>query len=284
MENLEQETTSVSYSNKVTLIGYYGGDKTHCLSAWQSTCFDLEEYEVLLNSQYMNESYIDRLFEATSKTKKKTSLELLTFLAENEHHTPFEKSTLHFQVRADIATHIQFLKHRIGVSINTESARYKELLDKYYLPWDWISSDLNVTIDLSDLTVGKIYSTHLSDNGFTDIPADQENVLDALDWYARLGHELYHQACNALTPVLGRKRARESARYFLPYCKQVDFDVMFNFRSFMHFQDLRNSEHAQLEIKEIAEAMLHLVASLEDKPFKESLQAFGYYEEEDEDY
>ena len=48
-------------------------------------------------------------------------------LASEGHHTPFEKSSLHFLVTVDQATHIHLLKHRIGVAINGESARYKEL-------------------------------------------------------------------------------------------------------------------------------------------------------------
>lgn len=43
---------------------------------------------------------------------------LLKFLAENHHETPFEKSSLHFLVNGEIASHIHLLKHRIGVSIN----------------------------------------------------------------------------------------------------------------------------------------------------------------------
>lgn len=38
----------------------------------------------------------------------------------------------------DIATHIHIIKHRIGVSVNGESARYKELGDdKFFVPDDW---------------------------------------------------------------------------------------------------------------------------------------------------
>jgi len=80
-------------------------------------------------------------------------------------------------------------------------------------------------------------------------------------------------ACEQLTKVLGRKRAKESARYFLPYSKQIDFDMMFNFRSFVHFQKLRNSEHAQKEVREIAQKMLELIKQIDN--FKYSLEAFN---------
>ena len=100
--------------NKVELIGYYGNDLVHAQSAWTSTSRDLTEEKI-------------------NRVPK-----LLDMLASEGHETPFEKSSLHFLVTVDQATHIHLLKHRIGVSINGESARYKELKeDKMYIPDDW---------------------------------------------------------------------------------------------------------------------------------------------------
>jgi thymidylate synthase ThyX len=42
---------------------------------------------------------------------------------------------------------------------------------------------------------------------------------------------------------------------------------MFNWRSFAHFQKLRNEEHAQIEIQEIAQKMLALVEETNQFPF-----------------
>src|SRR3954464_13795721 len=95
-------------NNTVELVGTYGGDLTHALSAWTSTSRD------------------------TPQEKLERIPQLLKFLAEHGHHTPFEKSTLHFLVRADTASHIHKLKHRIGVSINGESPRYKEVETSHY--------------------------------------------------------------------------------------------------------------------------------------------------------
>ena len=44
----------------------------------------------------------------------------------------------------------------------------------------------------------------------------------------------------------------------------------------MHFQKLRNDEHAQLEVREVAQEMIELVKNIEGNPFKYSLKAFGY--------
>lgn len=204
------------YTNKVELIGIYGSDKTHACSAWTST------------SRELTEEKIQRL------------PKLLKFLAENSHETPFEKSSLHFLVTADIASHIHCLKHRIGVSINCESARYKELKDdKFYIPIDW---------------------------------PDTEKYN--LEQFCKKSFEEYHNCLARLVEKgFNRKRAKESARFYLTYANQLQFDIMYNFRSFMHFQRLRNSEHAQLEIQNIAKTMLELVKATGQ--FKYSLEAFN---------
>jgi len=219
--------------NAVELIGYYGSDITHAQSAWTSTSRELDEKK------------IERI------------PDLLKMLAEHGHHTPFEKSSLHFLVTVDQATHIHLLKHRIGVSINGESARYKELKeDKMYIPADW------------HVTSGKfntLLSLHFDG---TDTWAD---ILSA---YAQLGNDLYHKALEQFTPVLGRKRAKESARFFKTMNSQITMDVMFNWRSFMHFYHLRADEHAQKEVRELAYKMLDLVKQIEGNPFEHTIKAF----------
>jgi flavin-dependent thymidylate synthase len=260
-----------NHQNLVALISYYGGDESHCLSAWQSTCLDNQDsllplYQESVNDGTSGARRINSLFEDTKKNRRQSPKNLLFNLANAGHHTPFEKSALHFQVRADVASHIQFLKHRIGVSINTESARYKELPDKWYLPSDWAAFDGTGIHLVEDLSEDLAEYPEFNKAG---------DIIDLLDSYSELGHKLYHLTCDRLTPVVGRKRAKECSRYFLPYCKQVDFDVMFNFRSFVHFQRLRNSSDAQLEIQEIAQKMLSLVECIPGNPFQLSLEAFG---------
>jgi thymidylate synthase (FAD) len=208
--------------NKVELLGYYGSDTIHAQSAWTSTSRDLTE-------------------EKLNRVGK-----LLTMLAKDGHHTPFEKSSLHFLVTVDQATHIHLLKHRIGVSINGESARYKELKeDKFYLPKDW--------------------------EGLGD---ETDTWLSRLKTYTDEGNDLYHRCLEDLTPILGRKRAKESARFFKTFNSQISMDVMFNWRSFYHFQQLRNSEHAQLEVRELAQMMLDMVKNIEGNPFGLTIKAF----------
>lgn len=173
-----------------------------------------------------------------TEEKRQRIPKLISELWVNGHETPFEKGSVHFLVNCDIASHIHLLKHRIS-SLNAESARYKELKeDKYYLPEDW-----------TKYWYGK------------------------LEQFTTESNKLYHECLKDLTPILGRKRAKESARYFKTYNSQIQSDVMFNIRSFANFLKLRNSEHAQLEIREIAAEMLSLVSNIDGNPFEHTLKA-----------
>ena len=172
--------------------------------------------------------------------KKSRISKLIQNLWENGHETPFEKATVHFLIDCDIASHIHLLKHRVA-SINAESARYKELKeDKTYIPDDW--------------------------------PVEWQEKLEE---YTNAGNVYYRHCLSQLTPILGRKRAKESARFFKTYNSQIQSDVMFNLRSFANFLKLRNSEHAQKEIQEIAQQMVELVKNIEGNPFKHALKAWN---------
>jgi flavin-dependent thymidylate synthase len=205
------------HTNIVELVGTYGGDETHALSAWTSTSRDLTD------------------------EKRGRIGKLLKMLAENFHETPFEKSAQHFLVTTDLASHIHILKHRISVSVNGESARYKELKDdKFYIPTDWDTDEQVLLIKHCEDSLRK-----------------------------------YHDTLKRLVEKgVSKKRAKESARFYLPYANQLTADVQFNFRSFMHFVGLRNSPDAQLEIKQIAQKMLKLISNTGQ--FDMSLDAFGW--------
>ena len=201
-------------SNTVELIDFAGGDLNHALSAWTSTSRELDE---------------EKLNRVGA---------LLKYLAENKHETPFEKSYIQFLVKCDIATHIHILKHRIGVSVNGQSARYRELSeDNFLIPNDWPK------VEQIKLAV------HIKES-----------------------FKKYHDTVKNLEAAgLPRARAKESARFYLPYGIQLYTDVSFNLRSFAHFINLRLDNHAQKEVRDVARKMLMLASSIPN--FELSLEA-----------
>jgi thymidylate synthase (FAD) len=205
-------------NNIVELLGWYGDDTIIACSAWTSTSREITD------------------------EKRNRIPSLLKMLADAGHHTPFEKSSLHFLIDTDIASHIHLIKHRVGVSVNGESARYKEIKqDKYVVPNDW--------------------------------PEDWQNILKS---YTEKGNDLYHKCvADLVNRGMDKKRVKESARFFKTYNSQISADVMFNWRSFYHFLELRNKPDAQKEIREIASEMLRLVKQIDGHPFKHTIDAFN---------
>ncbi len=230
----------MDYKNTVELLGHYGSDTVIAQSAWVSTSRELTEEK---------------------KERIPKLIEQLWNAEPVPHGTPFEKAIVHFLVTTDIATHIQIIKHRIS-SANAESARYKELKeDKYYLPQDWEG------IETSDGAGLEMYEYE------QDV---YPTWLENLKRFTEYGNLLYHECIKDLTPILGRKRAKESARFFKTYNSQITCDVMFNMRSFHNFLTQRMDDHAQLEIQEIGKEMLNLVRNIEGEPFKHTLNTWGF--------
>jgi flavin-dependent thymidylate synthase len=224
--------------NTVELIGWYGGDKAIARAAWTSTQSDVE-----------------------AKTGEQIRNLIVNVLWNNDtgkpHKTPFERGIVEFNVTCDVASHIHLIKHRLA-NINGESARYKELKeDKYYLPEDWIG--IKDSFGYKENWDEKFYTW-----------------FETLDSFTSLSNELYHKCIVDLTPVLGRKRAKESARFFKTYNSQLTLSVMMNMSCFQNFLKLRMDDSAQLEIREIASKMLDCVSSIDGSPFKYTLEAFGY--------
>jgi flavin-dependent thymidylate synthase len=228
--------------NNVELIGWYGGDKAIARAAWTSTQIDVD-----------------------NKTDEQIGDLIKKKLWNNEsgkpHKTPFERGIVEFNITCCQPSHIHLLKHRLA-NINGESARYKELKeDKMYLPEDW--NGIEVNWDNSDFLV---------EDTFGGIKTWKE----VLEMHTETGNKLYHQCIQELTPVLGRKRAKESARYFKTMNSQLTLSVMMNMSCFYNFYSLRADDAAQVEIQDIANQMLDCIKNIEGNPFEHTLNAWGY--------
>ena len=229
--------------NTITLIGWYGGDKAIARAAWTSTQIDVE----VKTDEQIEDLLVNKLWNNGSG---------------KPHKTPFERGIVEFNITCEQASHIHMIKHRLA-NINGESARYKELKeDKYYLPEDWTwKSQSEETINiLKNNWIGK----ELADLSWKQV----------LESYTELGNLLYHLSLKDLTPILGRKRAKESARFFKTMNSQITLSVMMNMSCFYNFYSLRADDAAQKEIQYIAEEMLQCIKNIEGNPFKHTIKAF----------
>lgn len=163
--------------------------------------------------------------------------ELVARLARDGHSTPFEYVDFVFWIRLPIFTDRQHMTHRIA-SHNGLSGRYRTM------PKDFFSMPNDVR--------GILQSAG------NDIIAKEYRELceDATDSYSVWLEDLKSAQAEGTITNDQYKRAREVLRGVLPTSGMTERMTKMNLRSFANYQRLRNSDHAQPEIRRVAELML----------------------------
>jgi thymidylate synthase (FAD) len=156
---------------------------------------------------------------------------LIRFLMRERHGTPFEHGYFRFIVKAPIFVVREHHRHRSGHSYNEWSGRYSKLEPEFYVPDDVRTQ------------VGKpgAYTFEPVE------PAVRESAREEIRSAAEGAFAAYER-------MLEQGVAKEVARMVLPLALYTKYFWSCNPRSLMHFCSLRNSEHAQLEIREYAKA------------------------------
>jgi len=158
---------------------------------------------------------------------------LVGFLMRERHGTPFEHNAFRFHVRCPIFVMREWIRHRIG-SFNELSGRYAKIDEAFYVP----------AVEDVRTQVGKpgAYT-------FESVAPDvAERTRERME-------ESYAAAYAAYEAMLADGVAREVARSVLPVGIMTEFFWTVNARSVMNFLSLRNTEHAQREIRRYAEAV-----------------------------
>ena len=164
---------------------------------------------------------------------------LIRFLMRDKHGSPFEHGYFRFIVKAPIFVVREHHRHRAGHSYNEWSGRYSKMQAEFYVPE-------NVRTQ-----IGK-------PGAYTFEPVDEETKKATRA-------EIEHQAAEAFAAyerMLAMGVAKEVARSVLPLAMYTKYYWSCNPRSLMHFCSLRNSEHAQFEIREFAKAAEVFLARL----------------------
>jgi thymidylate synthase (FAD) len=173
----------------------------------------------------------ERSLRDDSDAQRERDRGLIDRLIRDRHTSPFEHAVFQFRVRSPIFVVRQWFRHRFA-SYNEESGRYVQLQDEFYVP------------DQLRIRVGKAM-----DYEYTSLPADENAALTA----AMAAH--YESARRLYEQLLERGVAREHARIVLPVAQYTTFLWTVNALSLMNFVHLRNSPHAQEEIRVYAEVI-----------------------------
>jgi flavin-dependent thymidylate synthase len=229
---------------KVELQDSMGGDRSISEAAWTSSL----DYQ---KKQTRTEDDVKRV---------------VNMLADMKHSTPFESVVLRFWISMPIQTDRQHMTHRIG-SHSGMSGRYRTMPSEFLeVPSDIM--DIQAKIDAATI------APHHSDtraNEYLDL------CKAANDWYNdTIQHYRAIEKAGHITND-EFKRLREFYRGVLPQNNMTERVTIFNLRSFSNYQKLRNSPHAQPEIRQVAQLMLEAVKAANICPIAiEALERNGW--------
>jgi thymidylate synthase (FAD) len=191
----------------------------------------------LLNVTPNAEDHIVEVARVSSsrKNKKDKPEGLLSYLVRHKHWSPFEHGHATFEIETSKAIGIQLIRHR-SFSFQEFSQRYQDVnrLDTIFEP-----------IELrSQCEDNRQSSVKVID---PKIPVEGGSLLanDMVNTFLSSAHKLYNQLLKAGV-------AREQARMVLPLATTTKIHMTGSIRSWIHFLELRDDEHAQKEIQMIA--------------------------------
>lgn len=164
---------------------------------------------------------------------------LLRYLMQNNHSTPFEMAQYKFKVRAPIFVARQWMRHRT-FSYNEISYRYTEPPEMaFYEPEKFRLQDL-------DNKQQSLENATLTGSNHKEAVCHFNNAIK--------------QCVESYEKMMQLGVAREQARAVLPVGVYTDFYVSGSLRNWFHFCKLRNHSHAQSEIRDYAKAIEDCIA------------------------
>lgn len=154
---------------------------------------------------------------------------LLKYCIKNKHWSVFETPSITFEIETSRTIGRQLLRHR-SATFQEFSQRYSEVPG---------FEDVELRVQASKNRQSSTYQFNPMMYGL-EISA-QELVSD----YLEKGRELYKDLINVGV-------AKESARFILPECAKTTMYMTNNLRNWIHFLQVRDDEHAQKEVRDIA--------------------------------
>lgn len=163
---------------------------------------------------------------------------LIRYLVRHRHTTPLEMCEIKFHIKIEMDTWRQMVRTRTA-NINEYSTRYSEALEDMFVtePSKW-----------------RLQATDNKQGSGAYIEAEEGLALSELELHAL-------NTCRSVyDDLLEAGVAREQARKVLPLSQYTELYWKIDLHNLMHFLSLRLDAHAQLEIREFAQAMAQIVA------------------------
>lgn len=168
---------------------------------------------------------------------------LLAYLYNNKHSTPFEMGGVVIEVKAPLFVFREWHRHRTQ-SYNEMSARYIPLPDENYVPsFDRVMAGANTaTTNKQAQGIGR-------------------SITEGEAAYWRLELQLFYEQAQLLYEQgLQMGIPKELARLCVPVARYSRMRASANLRNWLAFLTLRQSQAAQWEIREYANAVGEIIA------------------------
>ena len=197
----------------------------------------------LLNVTPNAEDHIVEVARVSSsrKNKKDKPEGLLSYLVRHKHWSPFEHGHATFEIETSKAIGIQLIRHR-SFSFQEFSQRYQDVnrLGDIFEPIELRAQCEDNRQSSTEIINPQLYRKF---NGGSVKPYKANIVIDR---FLKGAQDLY-------TDLLEAGVAREQARMVLPLATTTKIHMTGSIRSWIHFLELRDDEHAQKEIQLVAQ-------------------------------
>lgn len=173
-------------------------------------------------------------FGKLKNTMEERDVTLLKYLIENRHTSPLEHLVFTFSIHCPLFIRGQWHRHRTW-SYNEISRRYTEIDLEFYTPG-------KLRKQAESNRQASVASPDFDDASYLEMIRKQN--VDSLALYNKL---------------LDGGVCREQARGVLPQNMMVTFWGTVDLNNLLHFLSLRDSDHAQWEIRQYAQAIKTLI-------------------------
>ena len=197
----------------------------------------------LLNVTPNAEEHIVEVARVSSsrKNKKDKPEGLLRYLVQHKHWSPFEHGHATFEIETSKAIGIQLIRHR-SFAFQEFSQRYQDVnrLGDIFEPLE-LRAQCEDNRQSSTEIINPNLQRQFNEGGVKSYTAKQ-----VINKHFESSHALYNDLLEAGV-------AREQARMVLPLNTTTKIHMTGSIRSWVHFLELRDDDHAQKEIQLVAQ-------------------------------
>ena len=177
---------------------------------------------------------------------------LISYLAYNNHWSPFAHTSISLRIKAPIFIARQLVKHQVGFAWNEVSRRYVDDEPEFFIPDYWRKRAENIK---QGSTNDQVYLSPI-----LEMETDNGSVFTPV--------ELYTAAKDCYEALLKIGVCPEQARMVLPQAMYTEWIWTGSLFAWSRMYNLRTDSHTQLETQQIAFLIGEAIEPLFPKSWK----------------